>query len=141
MSSKTSRVGSGVLNLSFTSNFTFNTTKYYFSTLLPVTLRSCITMGRMGKEQSVCEQFTLRDFKKGSSTALKTFIYDTIIITNNSDKIKISWASWICFCLCCLFWVNSTGCSGEFHVAFKRFQILEILILNFWNKKCIFHVL
>ena len=48
-----------------------------------------LTMGRMYEEQIVFEQFTLSDFKKWSSTALKTFINCTIIMTNNSDKIII----------------------------------------------------
>ena len=44
----------------------------------------------MDKEQAVFEQLTLSNFKKWSSTALKTFNNYTIIMTNNSDKIKIS---------------------------------------------------
>ena len=47
-------------------------------------------MGCMDKEQAVFEQLTLSNFKKWSSTALKTFNNYTIIMTNNSDKIKIS---------------------------------------------------
>ena len=46
-------------------------------------------MSRIYEEQAVFEQFTLSDFKKWSSTALKTFNNYTIIMTNNSDKIKI----------------------------------------------------
>ena len=46
-------------------------------------------MGRMDKEQAVFKQFTLSDSKKWSSTALKTFNIYTIM-TNNSDKIRIS---------------------------------------------------
>ena len=44
----------------------------------------------MYKEQAVFEQLTLSDFRKWNSTALKTFNISTIIITNNSDKMRIS---------------------------------------------------
>ena len=44
----------------------------------------------MDEEQAVFELLTLSDFKKWSSTALKTFDNYTIIMTNNSDKIRIS---------------------------------------------------
>ena len=47
-------------------------------------------MGRIDKEQAVFEQLTLSDFKKWSSTALKTFNNYTIIMTNSSDKIRMS---------------------------------------------------
>ena len=40
----------------------------------------------MDEEQAVCEQLTLSDFKKWSSTVLKTFNNYTIIITNNNYK-------------------------------------------------------
>ena len=43
----------------------------------------------MDEEQVVFEQLTLSDVKKWSSTALKTFNNYTIIMTNNSDKIRI----------------------------------------------------
>ena len=43
----------------------------------------------MCEEQAVYEQFTLSDFKKWSSTALKTFNNYTIIMNNNNDKIRI----------------------------------------------------
>ena len=43
----------------------------------------------MDEEQAVFEQLTLSDVKKWSSTALKTFNNYTIIMTNNSDKIRI----------------------------------------------------
>ena len=39
----------------------------------------------MDEKQALFEQLTLRHFKKWSSTALKTFNNDTIIMTNNSD--------------------------------------------------------
>ena len=47
-------------------------------------------MGHMDKERAVFKQSTLSDFKKGSSTALKTFNNYTTLMTNNSDKIRIS---------------------------------------------------
>ena len=56
-----------------------------------------LKMGGMDKEQAVLEQLTSSDFKKWSSTTLKTFNYYTIIIINNSDKISKS-RVW-CFCL------------------------------------------
>ena len=36
------------------------------------------------------------------------------------------------------FWVNSAGCSGEFHVVFKYFENLENFIWTFLRKNCIF---
>ena len=33
------------------------------------------------------------------------------------------------------FWVNSAGCSGEFHVVFKHFENLENFILNILTEK------
>ena len=69
--------------LSFTSNFTFSTIKYYFSALT-------LKLGSMDKKQAVFEQFTLRDYKKWNSSALKTFNNCTIILNNNSDKITAS---------------------------------------------------
>ena len=71
------------------SNFTLNTTKHYFSTLLPSILQ-LFKMDRIDKQQAVFEQLTLSDFKKWSSTALKTFNNYTIKMTNNSYKITIS---------------------------------------------------
>ena len=44
----------------------------------------------MGKDQAVFEQLTLSEFKNCSFTTLKTFNYHIIIMTNNSDKIRIS---------------------------------------------------
>ena len=44
----------------------------------------------MDEEQAVFEQLTLSDFKKWSSTALRTFNNFTIIMTNNSGKLRIS---------------------------------------------------
>ena len=47
-------------------------------------------MGRIDEEQAVLEQLTLSDFKKWSSTALRTFNDSAIIMTNDSGKIRIS---------------------------------------------------
>ena len=75
-------------------------------------------MNRMDEGQTLFEHLTLSDLKKWSSAALNTFNNSTITMTSNSDKIIIS----------CVFvsvpyiQVNSTGCSGEFHVIFKHFQ-------------------
>ena len=44
----------------------------------------------MDKEQAVFEQLTLSDFKKWSSSALKTFNNDTITMTYNSEKLRRS---------------------------------------------------
>ena len=92
-----------------------------------------LKMGCMDKEQAVFEQITLSDLKNSSSTALKTFSNYTIIRTNNSYKISKLWV-W-CFDLCCLFWVNSTGYSDEFHVVFKHFQNLENLDVEHFEGK------
>ena len=62
----------------------------------------------MDEEQAVSEQLTFSEFKKWSSTALKTFNNSTIIIP---------------------------PCSGEFRVVFKHFQNLENLILNILKEK------
>ena len=61
---------------------------------------------------------------------------DTIIMTNNSDKIRILWV-WYFF-LCCLLLelIQQTACTGEFHVVFKHFENLENLILNILKKNC-----
>ena len=70
----------------------------------------------------------------GSLTLLKTFNNYTIIMANNSDKIRI-------FCECggfvsvAYFTVNSAGYSDEFHVAFKHSENLENLILNILKEK------
>ena len=48
-------------------------------------------MGCMAEGKAVFEQLTSSNFKKQSSTALRTFNNSTMIITNNSDKVRISW--------------------------------------------------
>ena len=47
-------------------------------------------MARMDEEQAVFEQLTLTDFKKWSSTALKTFNNYGIIMSSNTDNILTS---------------------------------------------------
>ena len=37
------------------------------------------------------------------------------------------------------FWANSTGCPGEFHVAFKHFQNLKNLMMNILIEKLTFY--
>ena len=54
----------------------------------------------MDEEQAVFEHLILSNFKKWSSTTLKTFNNYTIIMTDNSDKIRI--LVWY-FRLSCLF--------------------------------------
>ena len=52
-----------------------------------------LSLGRMDGEQAAFELLILSDFKKCSSTALKTLNNYTIIMTNNtnnSDKIRLS---------------------------------------------------
>ena len=78
-------------------------------------------MRRMDEEKAVFEQLTLNDFKRLSSTALRTVKNSTIIMTSNSGKMRISWV-W-CFV------------SGEFRVVFKHFQNLENLLLNILKEK------
>ena len=72
-------------------------------------------------------------FLEGESQTLKTFNNCTIIMTKNSDKIRILWV-W-CFVSLAYFWVDSAGCSGEFHVVSKHFKNLEKLIWNILKKK------
>ena len=79
-----------------------------------------LKIGRMDEEQAVLEQLTLNDFKKWSSTAFKTFNNYPTIMNNKCDHH---------------FSVNSTGCSGEFHVIFQHFQNLKNLILNILKEK------
>ena len=44
----------------------------------------------MNKEQTAFEQLSLSDFKKWSLLALTTFNIYTIIMTNSSEKVRIS---------------------------------------------------
>ena len=99
-----------------------------------------LSLGRMNEEQAVFELLILSDFKKWSSTALKALNNYTIIMTNNtnnSDKIRLSWVWCLWVFSVAYFWVNSTGCSGEFLIVFKHFQNLQNLVLNIWRKNCI----
>ena len=115
------------MNLGFTFNFTLNTTRYYFSTLLPVILDYLLKMGCMDKKHAVFEQ--LRDLKKWSSTALNTFNNYTIITTNNRGKIRIS-SVW-CFCLLFIFELIQQAALVIFKLYLNIFKILKI---SFWRK-------
>ena len=84
-----------------------------------------LKMDRIDKERAVFEQLTLCDFKKWSSTGLETFNNYTIIMTNNSYKIRNHECG--VFISVSYFWVNSRCCSDGFHVVFKHFQNLEYL--------------
>ena len=44
----------------------------------------------MDEEQAIFDQLTLSNFKKWSSTLLKTFNNSTIIMANDSGKVRIS---------------------------------------------------
>ena len=83
----------------------------------------------MDEKQAVFEKLTFIHSKKLISTALITFNNYTIVMTNNSYKIRILYEYGV-FVSVAYFWVNSAGCSGEFYVVFKHFQNLENLILN-----------
>ena len=62
---------------------TFHTAKHFRILLPAITI---IWINSM-----TVEQLTLSDFKKWSSTAWETFNNYTIIMANNSDKIRILW--------------------------------------------------
>ena len=80
----------------------------------------------MDEEQAVFEQSTVSNLKMWSSTALKTaWQWQAIVAT-----IKTAWrrpAIVTTVISIANFWVDSTGCSGEFHVI-KHFQDLKKLI-------------
>ena len=78
-----------VLNLSFTSNFTLTQQNIIFQHYYLSYCDYLLKMGRMDKERAVFEQLALSEFKKLSSTALKIFNNYTVILTSNSDKIRI----------------------------------------------------
>ena len=78
-----------VLNLSFTSNFTLTQQNIIFQHYYQSYCDYLLKMGRMDKERAVFEQLVLSEFKKLSSTALKIFNNYTVILTSNSDKIRI----------------------------------------------------
>ena len=84
----------------------------------------------MDEEQPVFEQVILSDFKMWSSTALKTFNNDSVVITNISRNNECGAAFSVTN-----FGVNSAGCSDKFHVVFEHFEDLKHLILNILKEK------
>ena len=86
-------------------------------------------MGRMVRRKALLEQLTSSGFKKWSSTTLQAFNNCTIMITNNSDIIRLS-ISVMLLSLLLIFELIQQAASGEFHVALKHFQNLKNLILN-----------
>ena len=58
-------------------------------------------------------------------------------LTLNKLTIFTKWEYQECgvFVSVSYFWVNSTGCSDEFHDVFKHFQNLENVILNILKEK------
>ena len=68
-------------------------------------------MSCVDEEQAVFEHLTLNDFKMWSSIVFKTFNNYSIIMKNRISEV------W----LCCYFWVNATGCSGEFQFFLYHF--------------------
>ena len=87
-------------------------------------------MGGMDKEQAVLEQLTSSDFKKWSSTTLKTFNYYTIIMTNNSDKISKS-TSVVFLSLLCNFELIEQAALVDFLLYLNIFKILRISFSTF----------
>ena len=117
------------MNLSFTRNFTFNTTKHYFFQYFYQSHCNYLSkMGYMGKEQAVFEQLTLSDIKMWSSPELKTFNNYARITTNNRGKIRISWA-----CFLSLF--SFELIQQAFQVVFEQFQNLENHIFKILKEK------
>ena len=72
-------------------------------------------------------------FLEGESQTLKTFNNCTIIMTKNSDKIRILWV-W-CFCLSCLFLSWFSRLLWWISCSFQTFKNLEKLIWNILKKK------
>ena len=87
-------------------------------------------MGRMDKKQAVFEQITLSDFKKWSSTALKTLNNYTIIIINNSYKIRKLKLS-----LLLIFELIQQATLMNFMLYLNIFKILKIFMLNISKEK------
>ena len=85
-------------------------------------------MSRTDEEHAEFEQLTLSNFNMWSPAALKTFTNYSIIMASISNNIR-NHVSGTVFPVA-NFWLNSTGWSGKFHVAFEHFEDLENLILN-----------
>ena len=86
----------------------------------------------MDKEQAVFEQLTLSDFKNWSSSTLKTFNNYTIIMTNNSDKIRISCVVFLSLLL--IFEFTQQAALVNFMFYLDIFKILKILFRTFRRK-------
>ena len=98
ISSQTSRVGSGVQGESSMKQVLKSIKRFeshsvqqniIYQHCYPSYCNYLLKMVHMDEDQAVFEQLSLSDFKKRSSTALKTFNNYTIIMTKNSDKIRI----------------------------------------------------
>ena len=96
-----------------------------------------LKVGRMDKEQTVFEQLTLSDFKNRSSTALKNFNSFAIIMTNSSDKKRISRVWYFCICYLFLSLFNRRISLVNFVLYLKIFKILKISFWTFSRKNCI----
>ena len=80
----------------------------------------------MDEEQPVFEQLTLSEFKLSSSAAWKTFNNYNIIMTNIRHSNDFGAVFDVVN-----FWVNSAGCSGEFHVVVEHFE--DISRISYWT--------
>ena len=90
-------------------------------------------MGRMDEEQAIFEQLTLSNFKRWSSTALKTFNNSTIIMTNDSGKVRISWVVFLS--LLFIFDLIQQASLVNFMLFSNISKILKISFWTFWRKK------
>ena len=89
-------------------------------------------MGRRDEEQAVFEQRTISNFKKRNFTALRIFD-NYIIMTNVVTTQEYHECGVVVFLT--YFCVNSTCCSGQFHVNSKHFKKLKNLALNILKEK------
>ena len=96
----------------------------------------CDYLLKMDKEQAVFEQLILSDYQKWNCTTLKTFNNYTIIMTNNSDKIIISWMWGFSFLSFFLSWIQQDTLVN-FMLYLIIFKILKIWFWTFWRKNCI----
>ena len=120
------------MSLSFTCNFTFNTTKQCFSALLAVILRLFIKNGSHEWRENCIWRV---NFKQVEHVEFHSF-EDLIIITSNGWQHQ-NIMNVVLLSLLLFFWVSSTGCLGEFYVVIKHFQDLKNLMLNMLKEKLI----
>ena len=85
----------------------------------------------MDIEQAVFEQLTLSDFKKLSSSALKTFNNYNTTVTNSSDKIRISRVVVFLFLLLIFEFIQQAALVN-FMLYLNIFRILNISFRKFW---------